>query len=70
MNEAILTGRTTLAGQQPREPWGAVTFFRKDFLQVENGDTIPVLYGTARLGGTGITPIWAMKSKQVPQQGK
>ena len=67
----VQSGKEVPGGRQQAVDTRKFSLFAKDFTQVEQGNPVPVGFGTFRVSGVQITPIFNFRSKKIKtSQGK
>ena len=54
----VTMGTDWIGGKHPTQPYRQFALYQKDFTSVEQNAPIPLVYGTVKLSGTAITPVW------------
>lgn len=62
MNE-VLSREEPFGGHRERDPHRGLKLKAMDFQDVENANPIPLFYGTRRIQGITITPIFNLKTQ-------
>jgi hypothetical protein len=66
--KAIMKGQSGPAGAHGKREARTFEIYAKDFTSAEQAVPVPVIFGTARIAGTYITPIWAFRAKKLKQK--
>lgn len=60
--------KTAIALQQKKREGRSFEIYTKDFTSAEQAVPVPVVFGTVRIAGTYITPIWSFRAKKIKQK--